>query len=265
MGLENYYILEIRFDPDLEDVVQGRLFLTPSAGNQLVQPGLIEAYFATEGDRDAAAALFENAKAIDRPRTDWLQLYQQSLQPIFIGRSFVVAPEPSLIPNDSGRQALIIPQASAFGTGSHESTALCIELLEEMDLRGKRALDIGTGSGILALAMLRLGARKVIGFDIDLDAFRPLRENRECNDGRGFSFFIGAIDALGPSKFDVITMNILPEVIVPMLPRVFEHAGGPLIVSGILTSLRHDVARHARVVRERTKGEWWAASIAIGD
>src|SRR5581483_80035 len=99
--------------------------------------------------------MFEHATAVDRPRVDWLQLYQQSLQPLFIGRSFVIAPDASLIPPDTGRHELIIPQELAFGTGSHESTALCIELLEELDLRGKRVLDAGAGSGILALAMLR--------------------------------------------------------------------------------------------------------------
>src|SRR5690242_9387292 len=141
-------ILQISFDPENEDVIEGRLFLTRSTGNHLVRPGVIEAYFDSAADRDEAAPLFENARAIDRPRVDWLASYHQSLRSIFIGNNFEVAPDPSLLKSNRPHR-LVIPQEQAFGTGSHESTALCIELLEEMDLRGKRVLDIGAGSGIL--------------------------------------------------------------------------------------------------------------------
>ncbi len=258
------YILEICFVPELEEIVQGHLFLTRSTGNVATGPGRIEAYFPTAADRDAAAALFPamRLRRSERPQVDWLQLYQQSLQPIFIGRSFVIAPDASLIPPDSGRYALVIPQEQAFGTGSHESTALCIELLEEIDLRGKRVLDVGSGSGILALAMLRLGARKAMAFDNDLDAFAPLRENPIRN-GVRIASFIGTLDALrGGGTFDVITMNIALEVIVSMLPRVTEHLDGVIIVSGILAERRDEIARRMRVVQERTKGEWWAAILS---
>src|SRR5205814_1150443 len=80
-------------------------------------------------------------RKIDRDRVDWLELYQQSLHPLFIGKRFVVAPDASLIPGDSDRLALVIPQEQAFGTGPHETTSLCIELLESIDLRGYRAVD----------------------------------------------------------------------------------------------------------------------------
>lgn len=252
------YILRIAFDPELEDVIEGRLFLTRSTGNQLVQPGIIEAYFDSARDRDEAAALFDDAIGSERPRADWLQLYQQSLQPLFIGKSFVVAPDPSLIPPDSDRHALVIPQEQAFGTGSHESTALCIELLEELDLRGKRVLDAGAGSGILALAMLRLGARKAFAFDIDVDAFGPLRENAMRN-GLNIAAFIGTLDALRVREFDVITMNILPDVIAPLLANV----KGTIVVSGILIEQREQIAGRVHVVAERTKGEWWAAIATV--
>ncbi len=99
------------------------------------------------------------------------------------------------------------------------STALAIEMLEGINLRSGRGrgLDIGSGSGILALAMLRLGARKAIAFDIDLDAFRPLRENRQRNGvaAEEMPIFIGPLDAMRGGRFDVITVNILPEVIIP--------------------------------------------------
>jgi ribosomal protein L11 methyltransferase len=263
------YLLQISFDPEREEVVHGHLFLTRSTGNAVIQPEIITAYFDTAADRDDAADLLRklglNVRSEDRPRVDWLDRYQQSLKPLFVGRSFVIAPDASLIPRDSGRHALVIPQEQAFGTGSHQSTALCIELLEEVELRGKRALDVGSGSGILALAMLRLGARKVIAFDNDLDAFRPLRENRSRNGGDALSLFIGTIDALAPAVFEVMTINILPEVIIPMLPAVRKRVRGPLVLSGILKSARDEVVAAAGVplVSEKEKGEWWAGTFRV--
>ena len=147
--------------------------------------------------------------------------------------------------------------AQAFGTGSHASTALCIELLEEIDLRKARALDIGCGTGILSLAMLLLGARKVIGFDIDRDTIGAMEDNRRRNRTPA-SFFIGTLDSLRPSLFDVVTMNILPEVIVPLLPSVSRHVRGSLILSGILRRQRDEIVGGLRLVSERENGEWWA-------
>jgi ribosomal protein L11 methyltransferase len=261
------YVLDISFDTSLEEIIQGRLFLTASTGSVSIQPGVISAYFESAADRDAAASAFADLDVKihcdERPSVDWLQLYQQSLQPLFVGRSFVIAPDAALIPVGE-RSPLIIPQEQAFGTGSHESTALCIELLEEIDLRDKSALDVGSGTGVLALAMLRLGAKRVIACDNDVDAFRPLRENQKRNNAE-VPFFIGSVDALRGGRFDVVTMNILPEVIVALLPRVTPRLAGAIILSGILTVHREYVIdactrRGLHLVNEREKGEWWAGA-----
>jgi ribosomal protein L11 methyltransferase len=258
------YLLQISGRAEDEDVIQGRLFLTASTGN-VVERGTVVAFFDTADDRDAAAETFSDLdvdlERLERPRSDWLEHYQQSLQPLFIG-SFVVAPDAKLIPADAKR-SLLIPQEQAFGTGSHESTALCIELLDTLDLRGKLGLDIGSGSGILALAMRRIGARKVIAFDNDPDAYAALRENRMRNDIDAVPLFIGGIEALRGGTFDVVTMNILPDVIIALLPQVKKHLRGPLIVSGIIRERRDEVASLMRVVEERTKGEWWAAILEL--
>ncbi len=229
---------------------------------------MITAYFENAEDREDAAFLLSDLpvalRSVERERADWLQLYQQSLQPLFVGRSFVIAPDASLMPGRTTRHRLVIPQQHAFGTGSHESTTLAIELLEEIDLRGARGLDVGCGSGILAFALLRLGARRVVAFDIDLDALSAMRENRERNEMPA-ALFIGTLDALRSGMFDVVTMNILPEVILPMLPQVRTHVGGSLILSGILTSQRDEILRtrgDLRLVSEREKGEWWAGRFA---
>lgn len=274
------FLLEISFDAAdaaLEELVQARLFLTPSTGNSTTERGgttTVSAYFESMQERDAAAeqlaALNVDMSRKERDRIDWLERYQQSLRPIPIGKRFVVAPDAALISPDRGRLPLIIPQQEAFGTGSHQSTALAIELLESIDLRGARGLDIGTGSGILALAMLALGARKAIAFDIDPDVYRPLRENRMRNrvPADRMPFFIGELTSLREAAFDVIAINILPEVIIPMLPQVVAHLAGTLIVSGILAVNRADVIFESernglRVEGQVEKGEWWAGSFRL--
>ena len=255
------YILEIAGD---EELIQGRLFLTACTGSTSAD-GVTSAYFDTADDREAAVELFRDleVQSVDRDRLDWLKRYQQSLEPMFIGERFVVAPDAALLPGGD-RLTIVVPQEQAFGTGSHETTSLCMEMLETLDLRGARGLDIGSGSGILAIAMLRLGARKVIAFDNDVDAYGALRDNRIRN-GVELPLFIGSVEALRGGAFDVITMNIIPEVILPLLPHVVSRmAGGAhLILSGILTIRRDNVvdgalAHGLEVVREREKGEWWA-------
>jgi ribosomal protein L11 methyltransferase len=270
------FILDISFDARdnaIEELVQSRLYLTPSTGSSSSEVNgttTISAYFDDADERDAAAReLIEiediELHADDRERIDWLDRYQQSLEPLFIGERFIVAPDASLIPNDTTRHALVVPQEQAFGTGSHETTSLCIEILETLDLAGKRGLDIGAGSGILALAMCRLGADHVIAFDNDVDAFAALRENRLRNgiDDARMPIFIGGIEALRGGAFDIITMNIIPEVIIPLLGDVTTHVAESLILSGILVIKRDDIVRacadhRLEIVEERTKGEWWA-------
>jgi ribosomal protein L11 methyltransferase len=271
----NDYLLEIVCDPKREEEMIARLFLTHSSGSTTDDDGgrtIITAYFDAADARDEAAALFGDVevRAGERERLDWLQLYQQLLQPMFIGRSFVVAPDADLFPAGTGRHTLVIPQEQAFGTGSHETTSLCIELLETLDLAGARGLDVGAGSGILALAMLRLGAEKAVAFDNDVDAYAALRENRVRNGVAPSRMprFIGSIESLRCVHFDVVTMNIVPEVILPLLPQVVAHVAGTLILSGILAARADEVVaacagRGLRLLEQREKGEWWAGAFTL--
>jgi ribosomal protein L11 methyltransferase len=279
----NDFILEISFDAGdaaLEELLQSRLFLSASTGSTSHEANgtsTIAAYFDSPEERDQTAdALREidgvELHATERERVDWLDLYQQSLTPLFIGARFVIAPDASLFPADTDRYTIVVPQEQAFGTGSHETTWLCIELLESMHVAGKRGLDIGAGSGILALAMHRLGARWVIAFDNDTDAYGALRDNRIRNGVTESSMplFIGSVEALRGGTFDFVTMNIIPEIILPLLgdvvPRLAE--GAMLILSGILIVKRDDVVAAAQthglpLVTERMKGEWWAGVFVL--
>ena len=270
------YVLEISFptDASLEEIVQSRLFLTDSSGSTAREAEgttIIAAYFESAGTRDAALGAFDGLSVALRPqeseRLDWLERYQQSLQAIEIGERFLVAPDPSLFPVQSDRLRIVVPQEQAFGTGSHETTALCMMLLETLDLGGLEGLDVGSGSGILALAMLGLGARRVLAFDNDGDAFGALRDNRVRN-GVGadqMPLFIGATEVLRAGTFDVVTMNIVPEVIIPTLGWVVRrmNEAGQLVLSGVLINRRDEVidpaaAMGLAICDDRRRGEWWA-------
>jgi ribosomal protein L11 methyltransferase len=258
------YLLQIEIDGDAsEELIQSRLFLTASTGSTSTDDAVV-AYFDSPEDREAAKALLREFRCTetDRERLDWLEKYQQSLEPLYIGKRFVVVPDADLAPI-----TIIVPQEQAFGTGSHETTSLCVEILESLDLAGKRGLDIGSGSGILAIAMHKLGAAKVIAFDNDNDAYGALRDNRIRNHvpDKAMPLFIGGTDALRGGTFDVVTMNIIPEVIVPLLPEVVTRLANDarLILSGILVVKRDDVVEAARergleLLTEKAKGEWWA-------
>ena len=260
------YLLEIQSED--EELVQSRLFLTASTGSTSAN-GTTIAYFDTREDRDEAALSFSDVttRSFEAERENWLEKYQQSLEPLFIGKGFVVVPDATLLKGraEDPPHVIIVPQEQAFGTGSHETTSLCIELLESLDLEGKRGLDIGAGSGVLALAMHRLGAKKAIAFDNDTDAYGALRDNRIRNrvSEEAMPLFIGSVEALRGGTFDVVTMNIIPEVILPLLGEVVTRLAGDLILSGILIVKRDDVVAAARehgltLTEERMRGEWWA-------
>jgi len=173
------------------------------------------------------------------------------------------------------RWRLRLPARGAFGTGSHESTRLALELLEESEPGrggGLRVLDLGTGTGILAFAALRLGARSVVGFDVDPVAVFHARENGRLNGfGRaagGPRLFAGRVDCLASppaARFDLAVANVIPEELLPELPAVVARLapGGELILSGLLTERAGDVLSRLAPLglverARRSAGEWTA-------
>ncbi|MCM2314417.1 MAG: 50S ribosomal protein L11 methyltransferase [Thermoanaerobaculia bacterium] len=263
---------------DLIDLVAAHLYAAGSSGSSHESAGgrtLVIAWFPDATSLAIAETQLAEVEGLtlrpsSRPRIDWLAHYEDSLVAMEIGGCFVVAPRAELIA-DTGRIAIVIPQEQAFGTGSHETTWMCLELLEGMELHGATGLDVGTGSGILAIAMAKLGARRVFGFDNDLaDTWGVVAKNLARNgvaEGQ-VSYFFASAEALAPShRFDVITMNILPHVIIQLLPDVVPSLApsGRLITSGILVTQKDDVIAAAvthglKLADERTRGEWWAGA-----
>ena len=180
------------------------------------------------------------------PAQDWLSSYREVARPFDVGRRFRIDPgEPpedatqptSPPPPDAeGRFLLRLPARTAFGTGSHESTRLTLRWIERLPLRGRRLLDVGTGSGILAFAALLLGASRVVGYDVDLETACIARQNMVLN-GLAFDVVAGTAATLAEGPlFDVLLVNVLPERIAADLPRLcgMLRPGGDLISSGNL-------------------------------
>jgi len=259
-------------DDSVRDLVDAALFALPTLGTVIddkVCPVSVRAYFETAADRDAALHSLRTIEGVavssgEASSTDWLEHYEQSLQAIRIGSRFIVAPDERLI-DDPERIAIIIPQEQAFGTGSHATTALCLAAMENIPVAGMMALDVGTGTGILAIGLAALGARRVFAFDNDFDTFEVLNRNLERNRSISSAVqpFFGTLDAVA-GKFQVMTVNILAEVIIELLPALSERLApeGHLILSGVILERSEEVMHAAEVVRLQRvstsqQGEWW--------
>lgn len=261
-------------DDSARELVEGVLFRFSTLGSVTgdTAPITTRAYFDSPSSRDiAATALREldgvRAVAGEAGSTDWLEHYEQSLQAIHIGKRFLVAPDERLI-DDTSRLAIIIPQEQAFGTGSHATTAMCLAAMEALEMGGATAIDVGTGTGILAIGMAASGARRVFAFDNDFDTFEVLRKNLARNAPRssGIRPFFGSLDSV-IGQFDVMTVNILAEVIIELLPEIVRRLseGGYVILSGVIIQRRDEVMRAADAeglerVESSEQGEWWCGT-----
>ncbi len=194
---------------------------------------------------NASGILFE---AVDEKvrEEDWANNWKQYFKPLPVGRGLIVVPtwDDSVPPEYSGRTRIVIDPGMAFGSGQHETTRLCLEMIEKYLKSGERVLDVGTGSGILAIGALLLGAGESVGIDIDPLAVRISRENAERS-GLGGRFTSECRDLAGETegKFGLIVANIVADVVIRLIPdtRRLLADGGMIILSGIITERRRDV------------------------
>jgi ribosomal protein L11 methyltransferase len=198
---------------------------------------------------------------------DWLKSYQGSAKtrPIRIGKRLVIT---NVGGTRRGTFRLVIPAGAAFGTGDHATTAMSLRLLEEFSRKMKTGwslADLGTGSGILALAAKCFGAKEVVAIDNDAQAIRIAKQNARSNKIRGIKFQVR--DALQSKnrheKFDFITANLFSELLIKALPiwKPRLKQKGRLILSGILreqeTQLLRALRRHGlSTLKIRRRGKW---------
>lgn len=199
---------------------------------------------------------------------DWLAEYRRQVTPQPIGEKLWIDPHPNRpTPAPAGRHHLIVEPRQAFGTGSHESTKLVLLLLEQMQLEGLRVLDVGTGSGILAIAACVLGARRVVGFDIDPEAVFVARQTIAVQPAEhDVALACGSAAILRPEPaFDLVLANMLPGQFTPLLGTLLQVLvpGGLLVLSGLMVdqavAVGEELARAGYVVADsRELGEWAA-------
>lgn len=209
---------------------------------------------------------------------DWATSWQKYYQPIPVGKRLYIVPqwmEGQPIPD--GRRPIYLNPGLTFGTGSHPTTQLCLELLEEALPPGGRVLDLGCGSGILGIAALVLGASRVIGVDIDPKAVDVACENGAMNGIGRERLTVYAGNVLGdeglarrlePGCHEVVLANIVADVIIPLsgVAGRFLAPGGAFLASGILDSRVDEVAAalqsHGFVIRKRLERGGWCALLA---
>ncbi len=179
------------------------------------------------------------------PAIDWSEAWKAGLEAVRISSRLVVRPPFVEVELEPGQQQVVIEPAQAFGTGGHASTRLCLDGIDGLYAavadRGRyaRLLDVGTGSGVLALAALVLGAESALGFDLDPVAIRAARKSARNNGlADRVDFFIGSIEALGDLslRYPLVVANLLKREILPIASAVarWVDASGRLVLAGLL-------------------------------
>ena len=203
---------------------------------------------------------------------DWINNWKQYFHQFYIDDLLVLPSWEEAEEKDRDKKILHIDPGTAFGTGMHETTQLCIRQIKKYVTPETELLDVGTGSGILAILALMYGARHAVGTDLDPCAIDAAAQNMEANGitAEAFEVMIGNIitdkriqDRVGYERYDIVAANILADVLVPLTPVIVPHLkkGGIYITSGIIDA-KEDTVRRAveeaglEIVEVTYQGEW---------
>ena len=211
---------------------------------------------------------FGDVEVCETKEEDWANNWKEYYKPLHIGEKVVVRPCWEEYTPEDGEKVITLDPGAAFGTGSHETTSMCIELIEKYIKSGDKALDIGCGSGILAVAACVLGAESAIGVDIDPLAVKTAAENAKLNDIENITVIEGNLTDKVSGRFGLVIANIVADVIISLLPDVpaFMEEDGVFICSGIIDD-RADEVRVAisengfEILEEMHKKDWHAFSL----
>lgn len=197
--------------------------------------------------------------------TDWLNEWRKYYQPIHAGK-IVVVPRWINYPKQDDEYIVKLDPGMAFGTGSHESTFMCLSLLNEIEVKDKNVIDVGTGSGILGIASAVMGARSVEAYDIDDIAVDAARENASLNDiAKVFSADNANLIDKTNNKFDIALANITADILIDLSKSISEYLNknGKLIISGVIATRKDSVinafkSKGFSVVKEMAMNDWRA-------
>jgi ribosomal protein L11 methyltransferase len=277
---EMWYALDVDVEAQAREAVEYALIEAGANGTQTDGDASddlrITAYFDAVPEREKVrAALFEALRIYELPSSsvrdmnvreveqrDWLEEWKNSWQPVEIGR-FIVAPPWSKIDAPHDHCIIRIEPGMAFGTGTHETTRLCLAAIQKY-FEGGSFLDVGTGTGILAIAAAACAPGvRVVAYDTDADAIEIARENAAANGvADRITFHVGSIDE-ATSSADFICANLTADVIAKLLPTLVALSCGRLVLSGILDTqveaITDQLAQLAITDAEVTQdGEWVA-------
>jgi ribosomal protein L11 methyltransferase len=220
----------------------------------------VERYLTSLGEI-APAARGATLAAVPVPEVDWEALWRRHHRPVAVGRRLLVAP-PWDVPRAAGREVLVIEPGMAFGTGQHATTRGCLEAIEAAVGTGRvrSALDVGTGSGVLAMALARLGVERVVALDTDPAVLPLARANLARNGAAHVALLAGPLAAVR-GRFDLVVANLLADAIVAEAGALGRAVGpgGRLVVSGLVPE-QLPAVRAAypgwRVAETRAEGAW---------
>jgi len=272
-----WHELEVDLEPAAREAVEYALMEAGALGTVTVttdQLYKVTAYFAQLPDRELIRSeLFEALRIYELPSSsvrdmnlrelanrDWLEEWKKSWQPVEVGR-FVIAPPWTTISDAPGRIVIRIEPGMAFGTGTHETTRLCLDAIEQ-HFNGGSFLDVGTGTGILAIAAAKMFPdARIDACDTDADAIEIARENAKINNVH-IEFRVGSVEGTTPSA-DLVCANLTADVILQIIPALIGVTCGNLILSGILETQIEPIvaALNQSEVEIKQDGEW-AAIIA---
>lgn len=203
---------------------------------------------------------------------DWVNNWKKYFHQFYVDDILIIPSWEEVKPEDEGKMIVHIDPGTAFGTGMHETTQLCIRQIKKYVTEDTVLLDVGTGSGILSIAALKLGARYACGTDLDPCAINAVKENMEVNGipEDKYTVMLGNIiddkevqDAVGYEKYDMVVANILAEVLVPLTPVILAQMkpGALYITSGIIDDKEETVVEAVKkagleVLEVNHQGEW---------
>lgn len=215
----------------------------------------------------------EGSIAVDETEDiDWINNWKQYFKQFYVDDILIIPSWEEVKEEDKDRMIIHIDPGTAFGTGMHETTQLCIRQLKKYVTEDTEMLDVGTGSGILSIVALKLGAKHAVGTDLDPCAVPAVEENKEANEipVQDFDMMIGNIiddkdvqDAVGYEKYDIVAANILADVLVSLTPVIVNQMkkGGIYITSGIIDQKEETVVKAVKdagleVLEVTYQGEW---------
>ena len=246
--------------------------------------------FYLEPETDQAAMLLKVQEGLDEIRSwgvdvgeatitasetedkDWINNWKEYFHQFYVDDILIKPSWEEVRPEDRDKLLIQIDPGTAFGTGMHETTQLCIRQLRKHLTPETVLLDVGTGSGILSIISLKLGAKRAVGTDLDTNALAAVKENMQVNgiDPSSFEMMIGNIitekevqDRVGYGCYDIVVANILAEVLVPLTPVILDQLkpGGVYITSGIIDDKEDLVVQTIKdcglkILEVTYQGEW---------